>query len=89
MTFQRDPFLCPDAEKISNFVPDVKNQHFSARTLGFVLKRSTIGLIIHKNAIKHENIGTDKFFRPLKYWLKLVFGIFKPEGEVSIARFWY
>ena len=52
-----DPFLCPDVEKISNFRPDVKNLHFSVRTLNFVLKGHVIGPIMHKNAIKHENIG--------------------------------
>ena len=71
MTFRTDPFLCPDIEKISNFHPDVKNLHFSVRTLNFVLKRPVIGPIMHKNEIKHENIrfrgvfgaeGAENFF---------------------------
>ena len=51
------PFLCPDVEKISKFHPDVKILHFSVRTLNFVLIRPVIGPIMHKNAIKHKNIG--------------------------------
>ena len=84
MTFRTDPFLCPDVKKISNFLPDVKNQHFSVRTLNFVLKRSTIGPIMHKNATKHENIGcigvgaigAEIFFDPLSTRYN---GIFRPK----------
>ena len=61
--FRTDPFLCSDVKKISDFRPDVKNLHFSVQTLNFVLKRSVIGLIMHKNAIKHENIGFRGVFR--------------------------
>ena len=57
-----DPFLCPDVQKISNFRPDVQNQHFSVRTLNFVLERSTIGPIMHNKAMKHENIRLRVFF---------------------------
>ena len=54
--FQPDTFLCTNVKKFLNFHPDVQNQHFSVRTLIFVLK-------VHnwtnnaKNAIKHENKG--------------------------------
>ena len=69
MTFQTDPFLCPDVPKISKFRPDIQNQHFRVRTLNFVLKGFTIGPIMHKNAMKHENIGFRgvRIFLPLKH----------------------
>ena len=64
MTFQTDPFLCPNVKKSQIFFcSDVQNQYFSVRTLNFVLKRSTIGPIMHKNAIKHEKIGFWDVFR--------------------------
>ena len=63
--------MCPDVEKISNFRADVNNLHFSVRTLNFVLKRSVIGPIMHKNAMKHENIGFRRGFRRRMLWGKL------------------
>ena len=50
-------------QKISNFLPDVQNQHFSFQALIFVLRSSRIGPISHKNAIKHENIDCRVVFR--------------------------
>ena len=46
--------MCPDVRKISNFHPDVKNLHFSARTLNCELKRAIIEPIMHKKAIKQK-----------------------------------
>ena len=56
MPFWTDTFLCLDVQKKSNFRPDIQNQQFSVGTLNFVLKGSTIGPMMHRNAIKHENI---------------------------------
>ena len=71
MTFRKDPFLCPDVQKISNFCLDVQiNVSASGRSI--LCERFTIGPILHKNAIKLENIrcrgggvgaeGADNFF---------------------------
>ena len=57
MTFRTDPFLCPDVEKFSDFSPNVKKSTFKRPDAQFCAKWSTIGLIMHKKALKHENIG--------------------------------
>ena len=76
-------FVC-GRSKISNFRTDVHNQHFRVRALNFVLKRSTIGPITHKNARKHKNIGFRVFSAPKKNFDALSTRyngtFFKPEG---------
>ena len=54
--FGRTHFCVRTLEKFQTFEfrTDVQNQHFSVRMLYFVLKMSTIGQIMHRNAIKHE-----------------------------------
>ena len=69
----------PGRSKISNFRPDVQNQHFSLRRRDFVLKKSTITSILLKKTIKHKNIRfrgcfrclqRRKNFRPLKHYVE-------------------
>ena len=74
--FGRTHFCARMFEKSQIFFPDVQNEYFSARTVDFVQKWATIEPIMHKKAIKHENIGGSVFtaqkalkffFRPLKH----------------------
>ena len=89
-----DPFLCWDVQKISHFRLYVWDQHFSVRTHNFVLKRSTVGLIMHKNSIRYENIRFWGIFRHRRG--QKIFdsvssrynGCFWPGGIVSIAGIW-
>ena len=72
----------------------VQNRHFGVRTLNLGPKMATIGPIMHKNVIKHENTGFKAFLaskapkifsRPLNLD---IMGFFRPEGVIPIAGFW-
>ena len=67
MTFRTDTFLCQDVETISNFSPDVPNQHFSVRTLNFVLKRTILEVSI-LYLFEWNFLGVDS--RDLKFCMK-------------------
>ena len=63
--FGRSHFCARTFKKSQISFKIVQNWPFSVRTLNLVLKRFTIGPIMHKSAIKHENIGFRDVFYPL------------------------